>query len=239
MFYFVMTEDFTYRDSKYVLDLNVDLNYNPENYYKCRNGLFCCREVDVPQFLNNGSKLAFISIPDDAKAEFAGSRIQADKIVVTKIIDLKDWEMWENEEFCIKAIRRYSNVAKYIKNPEILFNAIKWNPLALEFVENQTEEMCLEAVSRQPYTIQFVKNRTDKICAKALEKEPLTLRYVKNQNERMCLEAVTRNGWALHYVEKPTIYMCLIARKQCEWITPYALELMDMINRKHRPIEQY
>ena len=233
MFYFAMTEDLTYQDSKYTFGLNVDPNYKPKDY-TCRKGLFFCREEDIPNFLDNSSKLAFISIPDDAKTFFAGSRNQADKIVITKIIDLKDWEMWDNKDFCIKAVQLRPKIARYIKNPEILFAIITWNPRALQFIENQTEAMCLEAVSREPYTLRFVKNRTDKICLEAFKREPLTLRFIENQNERMCLEAVERNGYALQYVKNPTIYMCLVAKNQNDWISLYALNLMEDINNRYK-----
>jgi type I site-specific restriction-modification system R (restriction) subunit len=90
------------------LDFNLGLNYDIRsetsttydyyfNFFPAEN---------VPFFLCYGSKLAFVSIPNDSKIVRFPNYSISNKIVIEKIIDVKDWEMWENNEFCLKAVKQ-------------------------------------------------------------------------------------------------------------------------------------
>ena len=63
----------------------------------------------------------------------------------------------------------------------------------------------LKAVERNGYALQYVKDQTPDICLKAVEVDGDALRYVKDQTPDICLKAVERNGYALRFVN-PAIF---------------------------------
>ena len=71
---------------------------------------------------------------------------------------------------------------------------------ALQFVKEQTEEICLAAVRHYGHALQFVKEQTKEICLTAVREDGYALKYVHNQTEEICLAAVKQNGDALKYV---------------------------------------
>lgn len=98
-----MTDDLNHRCFQYQLRLNVDTN--PFDDKECGKGLYFCSLENVPHWCRFGSKLAFVSIPDDTKVIHFRNKSKADCIYIEKI-DLKNWEMWKNEEFCEKAVNK-------------------------------------------------------------------------------------------------------------------------------------
>ena len=101
---------------------------------------------------------------------------------------------------------------------------------ALQYVKEQTKEICLEAVKHDIYILDHVKKcyqtaemciastkylsdnpklfndftvRTPKVCLAAVRKNGLTLQYMKKHyrsNHKLCLEAVKQNPLAIEYV---------------------------------------
>jgi hypothetical protein len=61
----------------------------------------------------------------------------------------------------------------------------------------------LKAVENNGYALQFVANQTQEICLKAVENDGYALKFVANQTQEICLKAVENNGDALHYVKIP------------------------------------
>ena len=51
--------------------------------------------------------------------------------------------------------------------------------------------------------MQFVKNQTEELCKLAVQQSGYSLQFVKNQTEEICKLAVLQNGYgyALQYVE--------------------------------------
>ena len=90
---------------------------------------------------------------------------------------------------------------KYFTETESL-EAVKQDGNALQYVTNQTEQICLEAVKQYGYALQYVTNQTKKICLEAVKDNGYALQYVSNQTEEICLEAVKQNGYALSYVKE-------------------------------------
>ena len=61
-------------------------------------------------------------------------------------------------------------------------------------------EAALKRVSYDGDALQYVKEQTADICLKAVEKNAYALRYVKEQTVDICLKAVKKNAYALRYV---------------------------------------
>lgn len=75
----------------------------------------------------------------------------------------------------------------------------------LQYMHNQTEEVCLRAVKQNGMSLKDVKYQNDEICLAAVKNNGLALQYVKNQTEEICFEAVKENREALMYVKDKDI----------------------------------
>lgn len=62
--------------------------------------------------------------------------------------------------------------------------------------------------------LEFVKEQSEEICLEAVKQNGSALMFVKKQTEQICLEAVKQKGWALKYVEKQTPKICMVALNQ-------------------------
>ena len=99
-----------------------------------------------------------------------------------------------------------------------MFEAVKESGYALEYVKQQTEEICLEAVKENCSVIQYIKEQTEEICLAAVKQNGNSLQYVKEQTPKICYEAVKQNGSVLQYVEE--FYLELLELKS-EYMRDY------------------
>ncbi|MDR1897071.1 MAG: DUF4116 domain-containing protein [Prevotellaceae bacterium] len=95
--------------------------------------------------------------------------------------------------------------------------AVKKNGLTLQFIEEQTPEICIEAVKQNGWALNFVKEQTPEICMAAMKQNGWALIHVKKQTPEICMTAVKQSGWALNFVKKQTPEMCMEAVKQNGW----------------------
>ncbi len=214
-YYKVLNDKMNHHRFQYKLGLNIDTSvFNDE---ECENGLHFCRKEDVPEWLSFGTKLAFVSIPETAKVcHFQNkNKSKADSIFIEKIIDLKDWNEWENENFCLEAVKKNRCSLLFVKNQteKICLEAVKRDGYSLVNVKKQTEKICLEAVRTCGLALKFVKNQTEEICFEAVKCNSYALQFVKNQTEEICLEAIKENGYILKYVENQTEKILEVAKK--------------------------
>ena len=63
----------------------------------------------------------------------------------------------------------------------------------------------MKAVERDGYALQYVKDQTPDLCLKAVKQNGDALKYVKDQTPDLCLKAVEQNGNALKYVN-PAVF---------------------------------
>jgi hypothetical protein len=98
---------------------------------------------------------------------------------------------------------------------------VKQNGYALEFVNTQTEEICLAAVKQNGHTLRHVNEQTEEICLAAVKQNGYALQHVEEQTEEICLAAVKQNGDALYYVKVQTEEICLAAVNQNGYALDY------------------
>ena len=84
---------------------------------------------------------------------------------------------------------------------------------ALQFVKEQTPEICMIAVKQNGWALRYVEEQTPEICMAAVQQNGLALKYVKEQTPEICMAAVQRNGYALRYVKEQTPELCAEAVK--------------------------
>ena len=119
-------------------------------------------------------------------------------------------------EEVIRAVEKNGLALQYLQQqtPEICLAAVKQNGLTLYLVEHQTSEICLAAVKESGLALSYVKDQTPQICLEAVKQSGIALHYVQHQTPELCLEAVKQNGYSLRYVKVQTPELCLEAVKR-------------------------
>jgi hypothetical protein len=115
-------------------------------YYDCEDPWEC------PDYHTDMKYIREIEILDDSFICTKHSHIfKANKFVLKKRILLKDFSLWNDENFCKLMIKQNSDT--------------------LEFIKEQTKDICEFAVQQNYRLLKFVKEPTKEICelAKALE----------------------------------------------------------------------
>jgi hypothetical protein len=64
------------------------------------------------------------------------------------------------------------------------------------------EDLSLAAVRANGLALQYVREQTHEICMAAVAADGLALRYVKEQTTPICMAAVKQNGLALKHVKR-------------------------------------
>jgi len=191
-FYKFLNHNLIHNNFQYKLGLNVDIvPFNPSGMCES-GGLYFCEEAMCHHHWRgyDGKKVAIIEIPDDARVYEDGNKFKADKLIITEIIDFCDMpdDFWIN----------------------ILHKDYK----ALEYVKNQTDELCTLAIMQNGSAIQFVKNQTKELCELAINKDGTSLQYVRDQTDELCRSVVQKEGFRIQYVKNPTDELCDLAVQQ-------------------------
>lgn len=219
MFMVLFNDSMTWNGLKCKIGLNVDNNafnsdciipetYSCPHFEKPDSGFHFCTSKEVPFWLYKGDKLAFVSIPDDAKIVNYKNGSKTDKVVINKIINIEDWEMWDDEVFCLIALACDRNSLQYIRNqtPELCKLCVETDGSLLRYIRNQTPELCLIAVRRKgEFNFSYVKNQTPEICLEAVKAYGLALKYVKEQTLEICREAMKWDRSCIEYVNEKFI----------------------------------
>lgn len=178
-YYKILNERMNHNGFQYQLGLNVDTKeFKPEG--SCQEGgLYFTTKEHLFRFFEFGIYIADISLCSALLDESdsllykdpRGDKLKTNKFIITKITLIKDHELGK------LFVKQKSNatsskidVSKLIENKEYL-EAVKQNGLALEYIENQTDEICMEAVKQNCWALQFVKNQTHKIILEASKRD--------------------------------------------------------------------
>src|SRR5205807_1904357 len=86
-----------------------------------------------------------------------GFKFKTDKLILGERKLICELEEWNDDNFCLEAVRRIGYALKYVKN--------------------QTEQMCLEAVKQHIHSLEYVHNQTEQICLAAIKESGCALLY--------------------------------------------------------------
>ena len=219
-FYKVLNQDGIHFGFTYQHGLNIDrIPFNPSGIC-LMGGLYFTELNKVSYWIGpNSVYIAKVTIPLNATVYVEEYKFKADQFVLdldNKVL-IKDFHMWENEEFCKIAVSQadtYNLVFVRNQSDEICKLAVKHDYRALQYVINQTEDICKTAISNHAYALEFVKDKTDDICKLALSKHGYGLEFVKVQTYELCKLALSKNGRALQYVLLQTDELCKLAVSQ-------------------------
>ena len=83
---------------------------------------------------------------------------------------------------------------------------MKEDGCALQYIKEQTPELCLVAVKETGIALLWVKEQTSELCWEAVQQNNgRFLQYVKDQTPELCWEAVKQNERVLKYVRDPIL----------------------------------
>lgn len=90
---------------------------------------------------------------------------------------------------------------KYLSDNNLIFDIVKKNVEALEYVNNQTESLCMSALNNRALAIKYIRNQTYEMCLIAIKYNACLLKYIKNQTPEICIMAVEKDESAIEYVK--------------------------------------
>ena len=229
--YKFLNNDLKHFDFTYKVGLNIDTEqFNPTD--KCsKGGLYFCEESKCYFYCSAyGTKMALIEIPDDARVYVEKHKFKTDRLIIKEITDFCD----NDDSYWLDILPNNYAALEFIKNQteELCMTTIKqYSPCALRYAKNQTDKMCKLAVNMNPFMLRYVKEQyqTNEICKLAIQQNSLILKYVINQTEELCILAVQKNGNALEYVKEQyqTEEICKLAIQQNSYAQRYVINQTD------------
>jgi len=216
-FYKFLNYDLKHYDFQYKVGLNIDtVQFNPTSECSA-GGLYFCEESKCHVFWNDyDEKLSRVTIPDDARVYVEKYKFKADKFILTEIIDFSNMF----DEFWINIAKKDHRGLDYVKNqtPEICDILVRTDIWTLRFVRDQsnmlTEDLCRYAVSVNIFALKHIKEQSEELRKFAVQLNGLALEYIQNPSEDVCKLAVQQNGLALRYIHNPSAEVCRLAVKQ-------------------------
>ena len=146
----------------------------------------------------------------ETRGEIAGSCYPGDSTYCTnklKIIreipfdelmqHIAEYGLLEKDPFLLQYVKQQTE--------DICLTAVQEDGRALRYVRQQTEDICVAAVRQCPGAITKVQKQTPKICLTAVQQDPWMLQYVEHQTEEICTAAARRDPRALQYVRDPEL----------------------------------
>lgn len=134
---------------------------------------------------------------------------------IQEIKHIKDFELWENENFCEYMIKTYKCSIVYVKchTQKIHLLAVSVCGLNLKYIDDQDDELCLRAVTKNGMALQHVKNKTDKIKIAAITNNSYAIQFIDNPTREMCIIAVKKCGYVLKFIknQNQTEEICICA----------------------------
>ena len=184
-FYKVLNDSLCHNGFIYKEGLNVDTHPFTPTGTCSAGGLYFCEEDKLINYLfDYGSIYATVSIPNDALVYKEDNKYKTSRLILHNIQPINDLPLWLDTSLTKKWVQK--------------------NGYSLQYVKEQTEEMCLLAVQCNGSALQYVKEQTEEMCRLAVQQNGYALQYVKEQTEEMCRLAVQQNGYALQYVKEQT-----------------------------------
>jgi len=140
--------DFKY-DEEYYIFLKDDKIIKQDKYY------FSNLEKLPINYHPRHKFVAFIKVTNDVYENY--SSFITSSIEVVKIETIQEFLNKQSFQFLCRFINIYPKISKYIKNNLTLL--IHCHPEILQYIENQTPELCKLSVWKYPEMLKFVKNQ--------------------------------------------------------------------------------
>lgn len=133
----------------------------------------------------------------------------------------------------INSIEKLLNITLIFDcNFEITIDDVKYDWKLLQYVKNQSPEMCEVAVSKSWQAIKFVKKQTPKLCEMAAKKNWRALEFIKKQTPEICKYAFENDWHSIQFIKFLTPEICEAAVKNnglsIQYIIPQTNDLCEL-----------
>lgn len=93
-----------------------------------------------------------------------------------------------SQTYLVENAKYDHRLLRFVNSNDALLSIVKKDGLALKYINNQTEDMCMEAVKQNPHALQFVINQTYNICIKALDGDIFAVGHIRNENNERVIK---------------------------------------------------
>ena len=189
-FYKLTNHQEIHNNLKFNNGLNIDpIAFNPSN--SCLpGGIYFTERNKIAMWLHySDSPMCWIrevQIPLDAEVYIEDNKFKSNKIILGPRVTIKDFEGWNDSQFCNSAVKINGLTLQFVKNQnkQNTTYAVEQNASSFVFVNKQfqSEQLCLIAIKHNPHALKYIdqSNQTPEICALAIKQNPRTLQWVKN-----------------------------------------------------------
>lgn len=261
-YYKVIGENYENYNFPYKLGLNVDINpFNPKGSCK-KGGLYFTTDEYINDYLWFGSYVAEIEIPDDASVYKEDSRIyggdikyKADKIIITKFIDMCDYLTSlsiKKKDTVMRILKTDGHMLRFIRYPslEMMDTAVRSDGHIIDYIiQTQRrhlatdifDELCRLALKQSGCCVKYIvsldiqESQKQELYNIGVRSDGNAIQYIPNKSEALCLLAVKQNGLALYYIRNQTEQICLAAVRQNGMALRYCIiQTKEIINEAIR-----
>ena len=187
---------------QFVSGENVDtIEFNPEG--ECKKGGIYFTDIDNfhiwLEYNDNVMKYCRrVVLPPDCKVYIEEDKFKADKIILGERVKIKDFEIWKDEDFCIR----------FLKNKGYT---------GIEYIRNPNEKVQLYAMEINAYAICYIKNPSEDIQLMSIQKYGAdAFKYIQNPSVKIQLAAVKRDKFSIYHITDPCKEVLLEYEKQKE-----------------------
>jgi hypothetical protein len=206
-YYKILRDDLIHHGFSYKLGINEDvLNFHPHG--NCSPGGLYFTDLDnIVEYITYGNNIAEIEILDDSEIYVESKKCKASKFNIISIYSLYDFISNLPYDIQLFIVKQNGYVLQFIENqtPELCKEALQ-NGIEIKFIKNKTEDLCKLAVSKNGISLIFIKNQTDEICKIAVQQYGKALKFVENQTFEICRLAVDQDYWAMQYIKCDKMY---------------------------------
>lgn len=92
-------------------------------------------------------------------------------------------------------LNAFEYIPKHLLTDDLLLSLARKKGCILQYIKNQTPELCLEAVKNDCYALQYVKRKTKKLCMIAFKQDKNTIQLFPKKflSEKLIMEAFKNN----------------------------------------------
>lgn len=226
-FYKFLHNDLKHYGFIYKKGLNIDTKlFNPNRICSAGGLYFCEISKCYLYWTHYGSKVALITIPDDARVYIEDDKFKSNKFIINEIIDFDNFPVTgylrSATDYLRSATGYLRSAAGYLRLDNELWLTITLNDHnAFKYVNktNQTYELCKSVIQQNGLLLKYVDNKfkTDELCILGVQKDSYALEFVENQNDEICKIAFQKNIMSIKFMKDQykTYEMCKCAVQKC------------------------
>jgi len=126
-----------------------------------------------------------------------------------------------NEETIRIKITKLGNFEKITPLTEIIRKDLEMNPMHIEFIVDQTEEMCWTVIKKDAGTFKYIRKPSQEMCIHVLTRHPTLIEYIENPSAELCSIVISQGYFKC--IKNPTREIYMVAIKEIRYEELYDL----------------